>query len=205
MATVPFSFECSLPSAFVMDPNAHPRVGYVTSFDGLGLPAGGLKADLTVIRPVAGDTVTVVGVLEKFSWAGGVGDFIQLDFYVSQENAAQLKLLQQTILKTAAVKQFGWWIADYGQDTKAWFEQAYPQSPPSGIIAGKNNPALNVGLTPVKVKDGIDVNVYEVNIQVAPPANQQYALNFADSPTKKVVKSWGPVVGTSATGVPSLS
>jgi hypothetical protein len=205
MTTVPFSFECNVASGFVMDPNAHPRVGYVTSFDGLGLPAGGLKADLTVTRPVAGDTVTVAGVLAKFSWAGGVGDVIQLDFYVSLENAAQLKALQQTTLKTAAVKQFGWWIADYDQETRTWFEQAYPQSPPAGIIVGKNNPALNVGLNPVKVKDGIDVSVYEVNIQVTPPANQQYALHFADSPTQKVVKSWGLVVGTAATGVPQPS
>jgi hypothetical protein len=198
MATVPFNLECNVASGFVMDPNAHPRVGYVTALDGLGLPAGGLKADLTVTRPVTGDTMKVVGVLEKFSWAGGAGDLIQVDFCASQENAAQLKALQQMTLKTAVVKQLSWWIADYDQETKAWFEQAYPLSPPSGIIAGKDNPALEVDLSPVQVKDGIDVGVYKITIKVVPAANKAYDLHFANSAKMPIVKSWGLVVGTLA-------
>lgn len=199
MATVPFDLECSVASGFMMAPNAHRRVGYVTALDGLGLPAGGLKPDLTVTRPVKGDRVPVVGVLERFSWAGGVGDFIQVDFYISQENAFQLKALQQVTLKNAVVKQIGWWIADYDQENKVWFEQSYPLSPPSGIIAGKDKPALEVALSPAQVQDGIDVEAYKITIRVAPAANLAYDLHFANSAKKQNVKSWGLVVGSLGT------
>ena len=71
MVAVPFEYGCNVAGAFVVDPNGLP-VGWVTALDGFGLSAGGVKADLTVTQPVTGGTMTVVGVLEKFSWAGGV-------------------------------------------------------------------------------------------------------------------------------------
>ena len=172
----------------------------MTALGGLGLPAAGLKADLIATHPVTGDAMTVVGVLEKFSWSGGAGDLLKLEFYVSQENATQIKALQQAALKTTHVRGLNWWIEDYDQETKAWFEQAYPASPLNGIIAGKDHPQLDVDLNPVVVKDGIDVNVFKVVIAVSPSANQQYALHFANSSAKKVVKTWGLQVGTLAPG-----
>ena len=106
-ATVPFSYDCSKESGFVMDPNEHKRVGYVTDLTGLGLTAA-LTKDLTVNLPfkptypqlgakqgVNGgpSTVKVVGVIENLTWTGGVGDPIALQFYVSQKNATRLKAL----------------------------------------------------------------------------------------------------------------
>jgi hypothetical protein len=87
MATVPFEFDCNKSAGFVMDPNEHARVGWVTALDGFGLPAGGLAKDLQVSNPmtVTGgkpEIMSVIGVLEKFTWAGGVGDPLKLDFYV---------------------------------------------------------------------------------------------------------------------------
>jgi hypothetical protein len=204
MASVPFEYGCNVAGAFVMAPNEHP-VGWVTALDGFGLSAGGVKADLTVTQPVTRGRITVVGVLENFSWAGGAGDPLKLDFYVSQENATQIKALQQTALKNTRVSKLGWWIADYDQETKAWYEKSYPMSPStiSGTIQGNENPSLDVDLTGAPVKDGIDVMVYKVAIEVAPAANQQYALHFADSAAKPIVKAWGLQVGTlAATKIP---
>jgi hypothetical protein len=199
MAAVPFEYECNVAGAFVMDPNEHP-VGWVTALDGFGLTAGGLKADQTVTQPVTGGTITVVGVLEKFSWAGGAGDPLKLDFYVSQENAIQVKTLQQTALKNTIVSKLGWWIADYDPETKAWYEKSFPVSPTtiSGTIQGAANPTLNVDMAGAPVKDGIGVMVYQVTIEVVPAANQQYALHFANSASNSVVKAWGLQVGTLA-------
>lgn len=219
MATVPFEYECNKEAGFVMDPNVHARFGYITALNGFGLAAT-LPADLQVHIPFntgaaptfAGLQYTapsatapvgvakVVGVIEKFSWAGGVGDPIHVEFYVSQENATQIKSLQQLALKTTSVKSLAWWLADYDQEVKKWFEQAYPLGTGSitGLINGKDNPALDVDLNPQKVKDGIDVNVYKVTVEVVPAANLQYTLHFANSDQKKVIKSWGLVVGTMA-------
>jgi hypothetical protein len=195
MATVPVVFECSVSAGFVMDPNEHQRIGWVTKLDGFGLPAGGLKADLQVSDPLAAGNgeplvVPVAGVLEKFSWAGGTGDPLQLDFYVSQENAFQVKAVQQATLKSTTVKVLDFLIADYDQEAKAWFTALIPGQPLSGIITGKGNPQLNVDMTPVPAKDGIDVSVYKVSIAITPP-HQVYALKLASSSTRTVAKSWG--------------
>jgi len=217
MATVPFRFECDKEAGFVPDPNAHRRFGYVLALNGFGLPKP-LATDLQVTVPFnsgeaprfsayiapADDqplgTAEVVGVIETFEWNGGVGDPIKLDFYVSQENAMQSKALQQMALKTTAIKALAWWIADYDQEAMRWYEAAYPLGTGiTGMITGKESPELNVDLSPVAVKDGIDVNAYKVSLQVVPAANKQYSLHFANSAQGKVVKSWGLVVGTLAT------
>jgi hypothetical protein len=215
MASVPFVYECDRESGFVPDPNSHKRVGYITKLDGFGL-SGPATPDLTVSIPYSGQpkysgitlkqpgaggllrTASVVGVLEEFSWAESVGGAIKFDFWCSQENATTIKGLEQLGLKNSTVKELGWWIVDYDQEVKQWFEQSYPAGEPAikGLIAGKDNSELSVDLSPAAVKDGIDVDLYKVSISVAPAANQQYSLVFANSADKPVVKSWGLVVGT---------
>ena len=196
MASVPIDFECSMSSGFIMEPNEHQRIGWVTKLDGFGLPTGGLRADLQVSDPLtAGNgepmVMPVVGVLEKFTWAGGVADPLRFDFYVSRENATQIKTLQQTALRNTAVKVLDFIIADYDQETKAWFTELVPGQPLSGIITGQGNPQLNVDLNPVPVKDGIDVNVFMVSIAISPQAHQVHTLKLATSSAKTVVKAWG--------------
>ena len=215
MATVPFIFECDKASGFVMDPNDHRRVGYITDFHGLGMTTP-LAKDLAIFFPhtnqapvyqgippvqpsVSGlNTAHVVGVLEKFEWDGSVGGALKFDFWVSQENAFQIKALQQATLKTTRIDSLGWWILDYDQETKQWYEQSYPNSSKtvSGQLLNRENPELNVDLTPVPAKDGIDVMVYKISLGVAPGANQQYALSVANSSTKPVSKQWGLIIGT---------
>jgi hypothetical protein len=203
-ASTAYSFECNPASGIKPDPNEHKRVGYITAFQGLGLPS--LRADIKVASPYlglpayggkslsTGNTAEVVGVIEKFEWSGGQGDAIQLDFYVSQQNAVQIKTAMQKALTSAKVDQLGWWIADYDQSAKKWYEQAYPASSRTitAIIAGKNNPDLNVNLTPVAVKN---VTLYKVSMKVAPAANMQYRMFLANSSTTSVAKPWGLIVG----------
>jgi hypothetical protein len=107
----------------------------------------------------------------------------------------QIKALQQTTLKNTAVKVLDFLVVDYDQEAKAWFTELIPGQPLSGTIADKGNPQLNVDLTPVPVKDGIDVNVYKVSIAVLPSAHQVYSLKLSNSSTKTVVKSWGMASG----------
>ncbi|MFT3765621.1 MAG: hypothetical protein QM820_08915 [Minicystis sp.] len=218
-----FDYPCNWRSGFVMDPTKKQRFGYVTALDGFGLGAA-LATDITVYTPFntgsaptyaglssgytapTADAPTgsakVVGVIEHFSWSGGVGDPISISLYVSQENASQIKALQQLTLKTTTIKTLGWWLADFDEETKQWFEQANPLAPTTvtGQInaPGKNDIRLHVASDPEKVAANIDVNVYNVHIEIVPAANKQHTLHFANSATKKVVKSWGLVVGTMA-------
>ncbi len=218
-----FDFPANWRAGFVMDPTKKQRFGYITALDGFGLAAT-LPQDITVYTPwntgaapaYAGvssgyvapsataptGSAKVVGVLEHLSWNGGVGDPISFSFYVSQENAQQIKALQQLTLKTTTIKSLGWWIANFDEETKKWYEEANPLAPTtvSGQInaPGKNDIRLHVATEPEKVAHNIDVNVYNVHIEVVPAANVQHTLHFANSADKKVVKSWGLVVGTMA-------
>lgn len=214
MASVPFSLECSKDSGFVMDPNEHKRVGYIIELDGFGLEKE-MKQDLQVAVPfnvgdaalgfagmkleksAAGPSTTkVVGVIEKFEWNGGVGDPLKIEFYTSQFNAHTVKALQQQALKTTMVKKLVWWVADFDQEVKCWFEQAYPKDGKvTGIVTGKENPELDVDLNPVVAKDGIDVNVYKITMGIVPAANKAYTLHFANSSKMNTIKAWGLKVG----------
>ena len=219
-ASVPYEYACDEPSGFMPNPNEHKRVGYITALSGFGQGSPiQFKQDLQVYTPwnspqknyaaanVQGASQTtmgkmqVVGVIEKFAWNGGVGDALQIDFWVSQENAIQLKSAQQSTLTTTKVDSLGWWIINYNQEKKVWYEQSYPSGASvtiKGIVGPKGNPQLNVDLTGAAAASGIDVKVYKVSIQVTPAANQVFPLAFASSATTPVIKTWGLQVGTLA-------
>jgi hypothetical protein len=115
----------------------------------------------------------VVGVIETLEWEGRAGDPLEINMYVSQENATQLKRLQQSTLTTTKVSALDYSILDYDPETKQWFTQSAPEKQRlSGIVAGKENPELNVDLTPVPAKAGINLNVFKVSVQIAPGQNQ---------------------------------
>jgi hypothetical protein len=214
MASIPYEFECDKNGGFLPDPNEHKRVGYITALSGFSTSGSITFAnDLKVFSPWNGSSknfgialekaenglykTEVVGVLEKFAWNGGVGDFISIDFWCSQENAVKLKDAQQSTLTTTRVDTLGWWIINFDQEKKIWYEQAYPNVPTiSGIVGPQDNPELNVDLSGAPAKDGIDVMVYKVSMQVACGANEQFYLTFANTAQKSNTKAWGLQVGT---------
>lgn len=210
-----YNYPCDWKSGFVMDPTKKQRVGYLVAFDGIGL-AGPLAQDVQVFTPynvdgaatnydkltVTEDKVTVVGVLDNFSWNGGVGDAICISAYMSAENALLVKGLLKMTLKTTSVKQLGWWIANFDEETKAWFDESHPLAPTviTGQLnaPGKSDIRLMVADEPTKVAPNIDVNVYNIYFEVVPAANQTCDLHFATASQKNFVKRWGLKVGTLA-------
>jgi len=220
MASVPYDIECAKDHAFLPDPNVHKTVGYITALNGLGLAAALVK-DLQVFIPYNNANInyaqmkaavtqmpsttqlgkaTVLGVIEKLSWPGGAGNPITIDFWVSQENATQIKAIQQSTLTTSKITALEWWIAAFDQETKQWYEQAYPLDPVTvtGLVVPAENPEINVDLAGAPAIDGVDAMVYKISIQIGPGANNQFTLQFANSSNKPQAKSWGLVVGTYA-------
>jgi len=224
MADIAFDYTCDKDTGFLMNPNVHKTFGYVTSLNGFGLGAA-LATDLQVYISYNTDagpeysilkglytkgsgaspvgTAKVVGVMEHFVWSGAVGAPIEIDVWMSQENAFQIKALQQLTLKDTKVSELSWWIGDYDQETKMWYEKSHPLG--SGKVTGNingqdGNMDLDVDLVGAQAASGIDVLVYKVTLKVVPGANQQYTFRMANSSTKPTVKSWGLVVGTLAAG-----
>lgn len=210
-----YDFPCDWKSGFIMNPTKKQRVGYLVSFDGIGL-SGPLAQDVIVYTPynvegaatnydkltIAEDKVTVVGVLDNFSWGGGVGDPVCVSAYISAENAMLIKGMLKMTLKTTSIKQLGWWIANFDEETKAWFDEAHPLAPTeiTGQLnaPGKTDIRLMVADEPTKIAPNIDANVYNIYFEVVPAANQTCDFHFATSSGKNFVKRWGLKVGTQA-------
>jgi hypothetical protein len=216
MPSIPYEFAPDKGSGFLPNPNMHKSIGYVTAFDGAGLAAP-LPQDINVVVAYNGAaspphlagyakgasgganvaTAKVVGVIEKFVWNGGVGDEITIEFWVSQQAAMNIKALQQSVLNTTKVKALNYWIGNYDQELKAWFEQAYPASAITGHFnRDSESPKLDVNLNGEPCLEGIEVFVYKVTLSVVPAANQMYVLNFANSANSPITKQWGLTVGT---------
>lgn len=204
-------YPCDWKAGFVMDPTKKQRVGYLVSFKGLDL-GDLLTPDIEVFTPFNGgspsyskltvtdDKVKVVGILENFSWRGGVGDPISISAYISGENASELIAKQKTTLKTTSLTNLGWWIGNFDEVAKEWFEEAYPKSPEE-ITAQLNAPGgkdirLTVSPKAIKVSPNIDVKVHNLSFEVVPAANQTFDFHFATAKLKSSVNRWGLVVGT---------
>jgi len=218
------SYPCDWKAGFVMDPVKKQRVGYLTAFEGIGLTKP-LTPDLTVYSPypntltptytgigsqfeASTSQVKAVGIIENLDWGGGVGDAFSISMYMSSENALQLRALRLMGLTTTSIKQLGFWIVNFDEESKVWFEEAYPKAPAkmTGQVnaVSKNDIRLHIADDPVKVANNIDVSVYNVYIEMVPAANQTCNIHIATSSTKNVVKPWGLVVGTlAAAAVPA--
>jgi hypothetical protein len=206
-------YSCDWRAGFVMSPSKKQRVGYLSSFQGLDLGTEFLKPDIEVFTPYSSETasyaaikpkedkVQCVGVIESLSWGGGVGDPLQISAYISSENAAIITAKLKTTLKTNKVTKLGWWIVNFDEENKAWFEESYPKAPADvqGQINGTGgNLRIVVAEEPTKVANNIDTNVYNIYFEVIPAANSTYVFNFATSAKTPFVRNWGLKVGASA-------
>jgi hypothetical protein len=194
-----------------MDPVKKQRFGYLTDFNGIGLSAA-LAQDITVYCPYnnatapaytpvapANGQVKCVAILENLSWGCAVGDPFTISCYMSSENANLLKALKQMTLKTTSITTIGWWVANFDEVTKVWFEEHYPKAPvkPTGQLnaVSKNDIRLHIADEPVKVAQNIDISVYNVYFELVPAANQTCTFMIASSATKNTCVPWGLVVG----------
>lgn len=212
---------CDWKSGFLMDPTNKQRCGYLTAFNGLDLgteptktadeykisvftPFNAESPEYSQAAPTQNDdglrTIDCIGILDHFSWGGGAGDPICIGAYVSTEFANQLKAKQKTSLSTTAIKKLGWWVVNYDVENKAWFEEAFPKTS-DGFVAGQLNAqggkavALQIAEQPTIIAANIDVQVFQIYLEIVPGANATYALRFAQGKTKPFVKGWGLQVG----------
>jgi len=210
-----FELSCDWKSGFVMDPTKKQRVGYLVDFLGLNMNEF-LKKDIVVFTPYSNSETnyadigidkekgkaTVTGVIESYSWGGGVGDPICISSYISSENAQILQAKMKGTLDTTMVKKLAWWVCNFDEENKVWFEEAYPKDP-TAVTGQLNAPGgadirLHVAAEPTKIAPNIDINVYNLYFEVIPAANSTFALHFATSGKTNFVKNWGLQVGTNA-------
>lgn len=213
------NLPCDWKAGFVIDPVKKSRFGYLTDFAGIGL-ANPLTPDITVycaynnttapgyggLTLTAGSTAgaaptaKVVGIVENISWDGSVGGPFSFSVYMSSENANQLKALKQMTLKTTSITQIGWYVGNYDEVSKVWFDEHYPKAPvkPTGQInaVNKSDVRLHIADEGVRFSPNIDALVYNVYFEMVCAANQLASFLVATSPTKNMIMPWGFVIGT---------
>ncbi len=207
-----YSFACNWQAAILNDQVKPHRVGYLTEFNGIGLQAPLVK-DLEVqfphnnvtapayrglgfTSPVApGPLVgSIVAALQNVAWGGGVSDAFSFSCYMSQENAVQLKTLQEQTLPTTKIYTIGWWVTNFDPESKVWFEELYPKSPanPSGKITGVgNNIHFQVSLQGVQAAPKVGNYLYSVSFEVAPSSSIPAIIHVASSASQQFERSWG--------------
>ena len=207
---------CDWKAGFVMDPSKKQRVGYLVHFEGLNMQDF-LHADVDVFTPFnhsdnpsyaemqmdkTTGKVTCVGVIDQFSFGGGVGDPLCISAYISAQNAEVLAAKMKTTIDTSVIKKLGWWICNFDEENKVWYEEAFPIDPT--VVTGQINAPggkdlrLQVAQEPTKVAPNVDVNVYNFYFEMVPAANTTFAFHFATSSKTKYVRNWGLKIGTNA-------
>jgi hypothetical protein len=206
---------CDWRSGFSMDPNKKQRVGYLVQFQGMNMGEY-LKQDINVFTPynnsetqyggitIDSDTgkAVCVGVIEHFSFGGGVGDPLCISAYISAENAEVMSAKMKTTLDTTTVNNLAWWICNFDEENKVWYEESFPKDP-AAVKGQLNAPGgrdvrLSISADATKIAPNIDINVYNVYFEVIPAADATYAFHFATSSKTKFVRNWGLKIGTNA-------
>jgi hypothetical protein len=207
-----YSFPCNWQAAIMNDPVKPHQVGYLTEFNGIGLAAP-LASDLNVQCPFNNVTAplyqglglgsvvkdgpivgSIVAALQNVSWAGGIGDTFSFNCYMSQQNAVQLKTLQEQTLRTTSIYKIGWWVTNFDPQSKLWFEGLYPMSPANPgakmNVVGQSA-RLNVSLIPVQVAPNVDIYLYNVSFEIAPWPGIPAIIHVATSVSQQAERSWG--------------
>jgi hypothetical protein len=105
-------------------------------------------------------------------------------------------------LKSTAIQKLSWWIAKYDEEMKQWFEECFPKGVDTVTCQlnahGETDTRLHIADVATKIMPTIDVNVYQVYMEIVPAAQQMFGIQMATSPGTNVVVSYGLVVGTQA-------
>ncbi len=193
------SFECDWRFAMNVSGRQKARAGYLLSWSGVG--GLNLAADLTVRNPhtstgassLTGPTVKCVGLIEKFSFAGGQEDPIRIVAYVTTGTAAALRVKLASGITTTKFT-FSFAICDFDLDARKWFESAFVQgkAKAAGVVDTTDGILqLLIDATPTRVNPDLDLVLCRMEFQAAASDATSVNLQFATGAGERVVKAWG--------------
>lgn len=195
----PLDFACDWRLGFNLQPHLKGTVGYLLQWSGLG--GLSLKKDVVVWNPfsttgqkvVSGPTVSCIGLLEWFRFAGGKSDPIHLRAYVSKDSAANLRAKLARPLTNTRLK-LAWYIIDFDVGDKVWYEAALlkePTAAEASLDSTGGTLRISVDREPTRLSETLDINVFGLELQVVPASKKKTLLEFASGSAQRLVKQWG--------------
>jgi hypothetical protein len=191
-------YVCDWHFGFNLDPRKKGSVGYLLFWSGCGGLT--LPQDIEVWNPfssvgqtiVSGETVTCIGLIEHFSYAGDSDDPIRISAYVSKAAAANLKAKLSAPLSTTKVK-VAWYIVGFDGEKKSWYEAALIKGPGKvdaviDSVAGVLQ--LFISNEATRLSEELDIEIFKMEFQIVPADGKSANLEFATGPTTRVVKAW---------------
>lgn len=193
------NFDCDWRYGINLHPSRKARVGYLLSWSGCG--GLNLTKDITVWNPfstqgqrvVSGPKVDCLGLIETFRFDGDETDPIRIRAYVSKKTATDVRAKLARPLTNTKLK-LGWYIIDFDEDDKLWFEAALVKSPTEATVnvdTAGGNLQLFIDNHATRVDDNLDIRLYGFEFQVVPADGETTNLEFASGSARRLVKQWG--------------
>ncbi len=213
------SFSCDWRSGFAPNPQNTTRVGYLTKFTAADGKIATLDADISVYtgfnaKPeyggvaIADGKVTCVGVIASVYTAGGAGDPIDFEVYISGANSTKLQTATASPLANTDITLMDFWVGNFDQEQKKWYDEFHPTEAGKmkamfNSSGGSNGTPKVVSCVPDKTGEFIlpssDVKVYKWSFTIVPAANLLTTLTFAPGLSKKSVRPWGLEIASAKT------
>jgi hypothetical protein len=191
-------YECDWQLGFNVSARRKGTVGYLLSWSGCGGLT--LAKDIEVQNPfggagqtvISGHTITCVGLLERFDFAGGADDPVRLRALVSADSAANLRAKVAAGLASTKVK-LAWYIISFDEDRKAWYEAALIKGEKVDAVIDTQDGLLQLLLDsgPTPISEQLDVMVHGIEFQFIPAHGKSAQLQFATGPITRIVVPWG--------------
>ena len=183
------TYDCSVEQGFNFVKDVQDLVGHITA---LKIGDTELSADIGVTDPtdIAGDKVSVVGVMSSVYWEGGYAHGVTFDAKVSNTNQTNLAGLTLNTLDSTAI-EFQFIVYKYDNAAKKYYKCFHAnESTLNGLVETSGGDlVLSIDTDPSAWKFEIPLtSILNVSIM---PADEEQDLHVAVSDTDKFVKKWG--------------
>ncbi|MFY0567103.1 hypothetical protein ACN28E_25140 [Archangium lansingense] len=193
------NFHCDWQFGFSVRSVLKGTVGYLLDWSGCG--GLNLKRNIEVWNPfsnsgqkvVSGRTIKCIGLIEDFRYEAGPTDPIRIKAYVSKETASDIRARLARPLTNPRLK-LAWYIIDFDEADKLWFEAAYLKSPKTAeasLDSTGGELQIFVDNHHTRISDTLDIAVFGFEFQVVPADKKKCTLEFATGSKLRLVKQWG--------------
>ncbi len=186
------TYDCSVEQGFNFVKDVQDLVGHITA---LKIGDTELSADIGVTDPtdIAGDKVSVVGVMSSVYWQGGYAHGVTFDAKVSNASQTSLAGLTLNTLDSTAI-EFQYIVYKYDNAAKKYYKCFHAnETTLNGLVETSGGDlVLSIDTDPsMEVRNPLN---FHLNVSIM-PADEEQDLHVAVSDTDKFVKKWGVPIG----------